>query len=314
MQKQHNDKTKQALRSAFILLLGAMIWGSGFVAQRKGMEHVGPFTFLGLRFLLGALTVLPLALFKRRQTQKNTQDDLPATKQSSFLLASLLVGLALFAGSAFQQVGLLSSTASKAGFITALYLVLVPLFGLFFRRSLGLTTWLALLPAIAGLYFLTIKDGLRLEWGDAVLLISTVFWTIQILLVDHFSKKVEGFALSCGEFFVAGVLGLAVALIFESPSWAGIRAASGSILFSGVLVAGIGFTFQVLGQSGLDSTPAALIMSLEAVFAALFGVLILGERLSGREWVGCVLMAVAVVLSQIPRKTRDATTESSAER
>lgn len=292
---------RRGFPNVFFLLMGAVIWGFGFIAQRLGNQHIGPFTFNGIRFLLGALAVSPLLFIMRRKEKRegvNEQALDPKTKRT-WLIASLVCGLALFAGSSFQQIGLINTEAGKAGFITALYIILVPLVGLFLGKKVGWQVWIALAFAIGGLYLLMVKGDFKVASSDLIILIGAFLWALHILSVDHFTQKVDGIRLAFGQFLVCGLLALTIAIVREPITWTGLKEALYPILFSGFIVAGIGFTFQVLGQRGTNPTIAALVMSLEAVFAVVGGILFLSELMSVQEWLGSGLMLIALVLAQV---------------
>lgn len=293
--------------NVLFLLMAAIIWGFGFIAQRLGNQHIGPFTFNGIRFLLGALTVSPLLFFagrrEKREPRKETVSD--SRIRRAWLIASLVCGTALFAAASFQQIGLINTEAGKAGFITALYIILVPLIGLVLGKKVGWQVWIALAFAVGGLYLLMVKGGFSVATSDLIVLIGAFLWALHILSVDHFTDKVDGIRLAFGQFLVSGLLSLAIAIIRETITWASVKEALYPLLFSGIVVAGIAFTFQVLGQRDTDPTIAALVMSLEAVFAVIGGILVLNERMSTQEWLGSALMLVALVLAQVKIPIRD---------
>ena len=302
------EKGKHRFPNEIFLFLGAIIWGFGFIAQRLGNQHIGPFTFNGIRFLLGALSVSPLLFIVRKaEKREEAQNKLaePALKEMrreknrAWLIGSLTCGLALFAGASFQQIGLINTEAGKAGFITALYIILVPLIGLLLGKRVGWNVWLGLALAVGGLYLLMVKGGFSVASSDLIILIGAFLWALHILAVDHHTEKVNGIRLAFGQFLVTGLIASGVALWREPIAWAAIKEALYPLLFSGIVVAGIAFTFQILGQRGTNPTIAALIMSLEAVFAVLGGILILNERMSTQEWIGSALMLVALVIAQV---------------
>lgn len=290
--------TSKRPHNVWLLLLTAFIWGTGFVAQRQGMSHVGPFTFIAARFLLGGLALVPVLFITKTVPLKPAKDG----QKPPWEVAALTCGAALFLATSLQQHGLLTTTAGKGGFITALYVVIVPLLGLFFRKKVRLLVWLAVVLAIFGLYLLTIKDGLSIQKGDLIMLGGACIWAVHILLVEHFSKNVPGLFIACGQFLVTSFIGLIATLLFETVTPQAIQSASGNILYSGLIVVAGAFTLQVLGQKGVNPTVAALILSLESVFAALSGAIFLHERLSPRELLGCALMLAAVIISQLPNK------------
>jgi len=288
-----------------LLLLTAIIWGTGFVSQRKAMESMAPFAFIALRFFLGCLVLLPLLI--ARNVKGKTQDIESRDWKSVFVrlvLPGLVSGVFLFAGTSMQQLGIMTTSASKAGFLTSLYLVLVPVIGIFLGKQTNIWVWIGVALALLGVYFLSVDMQLTVQRGDIFLIVGALFWAMQILALDHYSPKTDTLKLAFGQFFVAAVLGLAVSMIWESRPMIPDAVVWGPILYSGIVAVGIGFTLQVFGQSKVDPALASLIMSLEAVFALLGGMLFLGERLNSREWWGCVLMLVAVTLVQLKGQQR----------
>ena len=290
---------RNALRGSLLLLLGAVIWGAAFVAQRAGMDHLQPFTFSGIRMLLGALVLWPVSLL----TGKKRAAQAPPTPESRRVQrkAGLLCGIFLFFATSLQQVGLVYTGAGKAGFITALYVVLVPVAGLLlFRIHPGRIIWGGVALAVCALYLLCVPaGGFRIEGGDALLIGCAICFTGQILCVDRFAARVDGITLSRDEFLVTGVLSTIVALFTETVTREGVRGAMIPILYTGILSCGVGYTMQVLGQRDVSATVASLLMCMESVFAVLTGVIILGESMSGREAAGCVMMFIAVILAQV---------------
>lgn len=283
-----------------LLLLGAVVWGTGFVAQRKAMDGMLPFAFIALRFLIGCLVLLPLLILKKVGKKDSVHK---AFVWSAFLretmIPSVVTGLFLFAGTSMQQIGILTTTAAKAGFLTSLYLVLVPVFGLFLGKKVNIWVWVGMVVALSGVWFLSVDLQMTIHKGDVFLVLGSLFWTLQILALDRFTLKMDALELAFGQFLTTAVLGLVVSLISERGPLVFDQAAWGPLLFSGVVAVGIGFTLQVFGQSKVNPALASLIMSLEAVFALLGGMAFLGERLSGRELLGCALMMAAVILVQL---------------
>ncbi len=293
-QAQRADR-KRALRGSLLLLIGSVIWGAAFTAQRAGMDHVGAFTFSGVRMLLGCLVMIPPALLSEKRTAAARVDPRRQRK------AGLVCGLFLFVATSLQQQGLVYATAGKAGFITALYVVLVPVAGLIlFHKNPGRAVWVGVALAVAALFLLCVPaGGLQAEPGDLLLIGCAVCFTGQILAVDHYAPLVNGIALARDEFLVTGVLSMAVALLTEPIRWSGLREALFPILYAGILSSGVAYTLQIIGQRDVNPTLASLIMCLESVFAVLTGALVLGERLSPRELCGCGLMFAAVLLAQL---------------
>lgn len=289
-----------------LLLLTAIIWGSGFVAQRKAMEGMQPFAFVALRFFLGCLVLLPALIVSK----KKESGEISLRER---IMPGLISGLFLFAGTSFQQIGIVTTSASKAGFLTSLYLVLVPVIGLLFGKKANRWVWLGVALALLGVYFLSVDLQLTIQRGDIYIIIGALFWALQILALDHYSSKTNVLELAFGQFLVAAVLGLVVSLVWESGAMVPNPAAWGPLLYSGIVAVGIGFTMQVFGQSKVDPALASLILSLEAVFALLGGTFFLGERLSSREWLGCGLMLAAVILVQIKGQQTKTVIQSGSE-
>ena len=293
---------KKQTKNSLLLALTALIWGVAFVAQSVGMEYVGPFTFNSVRFLIGGVVLLPMVLLSRRKgngevVSKGVRE---AGQKGDLLLGGCLCGLALCVASCLQQIGIGYTTVGKAGFITAMYIVIVPVLGMFFKKKTGWLVWVSVALAAAGLYFLCMTESLSVGKGDLYVLACAVVFSVHILLIDYFSPEVDGVALSCVQFLVSGVLAGAAALVWEQADLSSILSAWAPILYAGVLSSGVGYTLQVIGQKGVDPTVASLILSLESVFSVLAGWGLLGQGLSGRELMGCGLMAVAIVLAQLP--------------
>ncbi len=288
-----------------VLFLTAIIWGSGFVAQRKAMDGMQPFAFVALRFLMGALVLLPILLIRKKKAQKEQsgkEQDKNSKGQNFFkdrVLPCLLAGFFLFGGTSLQQLGIMTTSAAKSGFLTSLYLVLVPIAGLFFGKKLNRWVWLGVVMAFAGIYFLSVGIDLSIQTGDLLLLLGSLFWVFQILTLDHYSTKMDGLRLAFGEFLTTSALAFIASLIFESGPMIKDPSAWLPLLYSGVVVVGIAFTLQVFGQSKVDPTLASLIMGLEAVFALIAGMIFLDERLTGREFLGSALLLAAVFLVQL---------------
>lgn len=281
------------MQANLMLLFAAAIWGFGFVAQRLGMNFLEPFAFNGVRFLLGSCSLLPLIWwFSRKQASAPTD-------QASLFKAGLLSGAVLFIAASLQQVGLLYTTAAKAGFITGLYLILVPILGLLLKHTTGLTTWLGAVLAVGGLYLLSINDDFSMSFGDMLQFIGALFWAVHILLIDHFSGRVSPLKLSSAQFLVCGLLSLVVSLLVEAPTLAAVVAGWQPILYAGLVSVGVAYTLQVVGQKSANPAHAAIILSLESVFAAIGGVWLLDETLSLRAWCGCGLMMAGMLLSQV---------------
>lgn len=286
------------LKNGLMLVLTAFIWGVAFVSQTVGMDHVGPFAFNSLRFLIGGMVLLPVIFLRRKKSP------LPRDNQGrkALLLGGAVCGVVLAAASAFQQFGLFYGVPTgKAGFITALYIVLVPLLGLLFRKKVGLQVWIGVVLAALGLYFLCMTSGFsEVAIGDVMLMVCALLYAVHILVVDHFAPRTDGIQLACVQFLVAGVCQGILMACTEEITWAGICAAWIPLLYSGLLATGVGFTFQIIGQKGMNPTVASLLMSLESVFAVLAGWVLLEQTLSLREWLGILLMGAAILLAQLP--------------
>lgn len=291
------------MRGNLLLLLTAVIWGTAFVAQSTGMEHLQPFTYNGIRTVIGGLALIPLIAVLDRLKPAEARPT-PAQRREinrNSLIGGVCCGIVLCVASSFQQFGISMTTAGKAGFITALYIVIVPLMGVFIRRKIPKIIWACVAIAVLGFYLLCVKEGFSVSTGDLLVLCCAFFFSIHIMVIDHFGgKHVDGVRMSCVQFLVAGGISLVLMLLFEEPSWAGIWAAGGSMLYTGVVSCGVGYTLQIVGQRDTDPTTATLLMSLESVFAVLAGWLLLHESLSLRELLGCVLVFAAVLLAQIP--------------
>lgn len=288
------NKTKW--KSNLMLLLTAMIWGFAFVAQRVGADHVGAMTFNGIRFALGACSLLPIVLL----TLHKTPMDRVCRKQT--VLASLAGGAALFSASLLQQWGVeLTQSAGKAGFITSLYTVLVPVIGaLFLRRKTGLFIWLGAFLAVGGLYLLSMTGTEKAGIGDLVLIVGAIVWAGHILIVDHFNEQqINPVVFAMGQFAVCAVFNLIGAALFEKIVFSGIIAAGVPILYGGLMSVGVAYTLQILGQRGADPTAASVILSTESMFSAIGGILLLGESMSVGGYIGCTLIFAGVVLAQL---------------
>ncbi|MDR0417203.1 MAG: DMT family transporter [Propionibacteriaceae bacterium] len=300
------------VKSSLLLTLCAMIWGFAFVAQRSGVEHIGPFLFAGSRALLGSATVyLVICLKERRLAPLKTAPWSRGLWSDPTVGGGVVCGLVLFTAGTCQQVGLVFTTASKAGFLTALYIVLVPVLGLFLGQRVRWTTWLAVSLSAVGLYLLSATGQFSIAPGDLVVIVGALFWAVHILAIDRYVHQADVLRLSCVQFLVAGVISLALAPLadgFFVPTDGALAAAFWSalpaVLFVGVLSSGIAFTAQAFGQRGAPPAAAAVIMSLEAVFATIGGFFILHERLTPREAFGCALMLAAVLLAQAPARRR----------
>lgn len=294
-----------SLKNSLLLLLTAAIWGVAFVAQSVGMDYVGAFTFNSVRCLIGAVVLLPVIRFLNRQSPPAEQSaNEKAAERKTLFAGGAACGTALFLASNFQQFGIKYTTVGKAGFITACYIVIVPILGLFLKKKCSSYIWAAVVMALIGLYLLCITDGFSIGKGDFLVLICAFLFSFHILIIDHFSPKVDCVKMSCIQFLVAGILSGIPAVLFENPSFSNITAAWIPILYAGVMSCGVAYTLQIIGQKGMNPTVASLILSLESCISVLAGWILLGQRLSLREIIGCVIMFAAIILAQLPEKQR----------
>lgn len=290
------------IRQNVFPLLAALIWGTAFVAQSVSADHMGAFTFNMARSAVAFLFLLVLCLL-RGLWQRKRQGSVPAAAQSSrkaLLLGGVCCGAALTVASFLQQKGLETTTSGKAGFITALYIVIVPVMGIFLKKRAPRVIWISVLLAVAGLYCLCVTEGFSIATGDFYVLLCAVCFSVHILVIDHFSAFVDGVELSCAQFFVAAVLSGIGMLATEVFSWESVVLCLGPILYVGIFSSGVAYTLQILAQKDSNPTVVSLLLSLESVFATLAGAVILKDSMSGRELFGCVLMLAAVVLAQLP--------------
>lgn len=298
---------KNRTRASLLLVLASFIWGTAFAAQSMGMEYLEPFTFNGIRLFMAGVALLCAVLVsdaaKRHRSNRRAE---PATGRAirASITGGGLCGVVLFIASSFQQFGLKYTASGKAGFITALYIVIVPVLGLFLGRRAPRILWICIATAVVGLYFLSIDESLSISVGDLLVMLCALFFAVHILLIDHFSRRADVLKLACMQFFVCSGLSLIAVLIFEKPSASGVYGAMWPMLYSGVLSGGLAYTLQIQAQKDTEPALASLIMSLESVFAVLAGWALLAERLSLREGIGCVLVFAAIVLAQLPAKTK----------
>lgn len=285
--------------SILLLLITALIWGTAFVAQSQGSGSVGPFTFTASRFLIGGVALLPVI---GAQSLFGTKKKTTAVTKTLWK-GGILCGIALAVASALQQIGIGHTTVGKAGFLTALYIVIVPIISLFFRKKASFPLWIGVLLATVGTYLLCVGGGkFSVSKGDWYVLACALCFSIQIMLVDHYAPKVNGIKLACIQFITAGAVCVIPAIILEHPTWAALQAASMPILYTGLVSSAIGYTLQIIAQKNVSPSLASLIMSLESVFAALAGWIILKQTLSVPEIIGCALMFIAIILAQINTK------------
>ncbi len=289
-------------KSSLLLMLTALIWGVAFVAQSVGMDYVGPFTFNSVRAFIGGLVLLPmLPLIDRLKGRP--LDELRAERKGqkkTLIVGGVVCGALLAAASSLQQIGIIYTTAAKAGFITALYIVLVPLLGVFMKKKPSALIWLSVLLAAFGMYLLCITENLVFGFGDIMMLLCALAFSFHIIAIDYFSPRVDGVRLSMIQFFVCGVLCAFPMLFSERPAVSDVLAAWLPILYAGVLSCGVAYTLQIIGQKNMNPTVASLILSLESVFSCLAGWLILHESLTPKELAGCALVFAAILLAQLP--------------
>lgn len=294
------------MKNNVLLVLTALIWGCAFVAQSVGMDYVGPFTFNAVRCLIGAAVLIPVILFMDKSARKSglTEEEMKSRRGDTKTLVTggICCGLALGVASSLQQWGILFTTVGKAGFITAMYIVLVPILGIFIGKKVRPVIWLCVALAVAGLYFLCMNETFRLNTGDFLVILCAICFSAHILVIDHFSPKVDGVRLSAIQFLVAAIVCGIPMLIWEHPEISEILAAWMPILYAGVMSCGVAYTLQIIAQKNADPTVASLLLSLESVFSVLAGWVILHQSLSIRELFGCVLMFGAIILAQLPEK------------
>ena len=289
------------IRNIILLFLTALIWGMAFVAQSVSMDYIQPLTFICIRFFIGGLFLLPFIFIMDKKKNEDTQQiDKTEANKKTLLAGGIICGIFLFGGSFFQQVGIQYTTVGKAGFLTAFYIIIVPLLGLFLKKKCPPLTWCGVALSLVGLYFLCMTESLTLQKGDALVFIGAFMFAGQIMAIDYYNPMVDGVRLSCIQFFTAGIIGFIGMILFEQPQLSAILGAAGPILYTGIMSSGVGYTLQIIGQKGIHPAVAALILSLESVFSALSGFLFLHQGMSGRELLGCGLMFLAIILAQMP--------------
>ena len=292
------------IKNGIMLVLTAFIWGTAFVAQSVGMDYLGPFTFNGVRSLIGGAALLPcIWLFQKGKGKATEKPSRGARKE--LIAGGIACGLLLFAASSLQQIGIQYTTAGKAGFITAFYIVIVPVLGIFLHKKISGKVWGAVAIALAGLYFLCITEKFAVGKGDILIFLCALVFSIHILVIDYFSPKVDGVKMSCIQFFVCGIVSLPPMFFTETPKIGAIVEGWAPLLYAGVLSCGVAYTLQIIGQKNVNPAVASLILSLESCFSVLAGWMVLGEKLSVRESVGCVLMFAAIILAQLPDRKKE---------
>ena len=304
------SNTKKELTGVAALLLAALIWGAAFTAQSIGAEYVPPFTFLASRSWIGTAVLIPIMFFlNRRDRQKSREgsdkklsdEKLP---MKEVILAGAVCGFFLFAASAAQQIGIAYTTTAKSGFLTAMYVVFVPVIYCIFRRKNSLKIWCSVLLAVAGLYLLCMTESLSLGYGDLLTLLCALLFSFQIMCVSRFAGRVGAIRLTLWEFFFEAVFSTAFALLLEHPTKEGMIKAALAILYAGVMSSGAGYTLQTIGQEFVNPAAASIAMAMESVFSALTGWIVLGQSLNGREILGCAVMLAAIILAELPERRR----------
>lgn len=289
------------MKNNILLVLTALIWGCAFVAQSVGMDYVGPFTFNMARFLIGAIVLLPVIWFMDRQRKTGAEK---GAGQKTLIIGGICCGIALAVASTLQQWGILFTTVGKAGFITAMYIVIVPLLGIFIGKKVRPLIIGCVAIAVVGFYFLCMTESLRLGLGDFLVLLCAIAFSIHILVIDHFSPKVDGVKMSAIQFLTAAIISAVPTLLWEQPVLTEILQAWQPVLYAGVMSCGVAYTLQIIAQKNADPTVASLLLSLESVFSVLAGWVLLGQELSLKELFGCVLIFCAIILAQLPEKKK----------
>lgn len=303
-------------KNGVILFLTAFIWGTAFVAQSVGMDYLGPFSFNGIRSFVGGIALIPCIVVLGRMGRKTEEERGEVTKNDNpegssrkgsrrtLIVGGICCGLCLFAASSLQQIGIQYTTVGKAGFITAFYIVLVPVLGIFLKKRIGWKIWVAVLLSLAGLYFLCITETFTIGKGDIYVFLCALIFSVHILIIDYFAPKTDGVKMSCIQFFVVGVLSIPFIAAFETITLEAVIKSMEAILYAGVMSSGVGYTLQIIGQKNMNPAIASLILSLESSISVLAGWVILGQSLSVREAFGCVMMFAAIILAQIPDKAK----------
>ncbi|MBO5093349.1 MAG: DMT family transporter [Lachnospiraceae bacterium] len=296
------------MKNSLLLFLTAAIWGVAFVAQSVGMDYVGPFTFNAVRFLLGGTVLIPVLLWKKKngnfeKTEENGRGgETSGDGRRTMFVGGICCGCALSIASLLQQLGIQYTTVAKAGFITALYIIIVPILGVFFHKKVRSLVWLAVVLAVFGMYLLCIKGSFSIGKGDVLVLLCAAAFSVHILVVDYFSPKADGVALSCIQFYTSSVICGIGMFLLETPSFQAILSGWIPVLYAGVMSCGVAYTLQIIGQKGMDPTVASLILSLESVVSLIAGWILLGQALNAREICGCILVFAAIILAQLPEK------------
>ncbi|WP_075720984.1 DMT family transporter [Roseburia sp. 499] len=294
--------SKLQIRNTILLFLTAFIWGTAFVAQSVGTDYLGPFTFNCVRSLIGGVVLIPCIWLLRKIAPSEKREESKVEDKRLLIVGGALCGLLLCLASNFQQMGIAYTTVGKAGFITAFYIIIVPILGLFIKKKCAPSVWIGVVLALVGLYFLCITEEFSVGKGDALVFVCALLFAIHILVIDHFTELVDGVKMSCIQFFVCGFLSGIPMFLSENPKISDIIEAWQPLLYAGILSCGVAYTLQIVGQKGINPTVASLILSLESVISVLAGMVVLQQHLSKREVAGCVLMFCAIILAQLPQK------------
>ncbi len=291
----------KTLKADFLLFLTAAIWGFAFVAQRSGMDYIDPFLFNGIRFALGATSLVPIYFFINKKKQAHP---IKPIDNRSLLINSSIAGVFMFIAATFQQIGVKYTTAGNAGFITGLYVVIVPIIGIFIGKKTNYKTWIGAILAMAGMYFLSIKGGFHIAMGDLLVFISAFFWASHVQIIGKITRKFSALSISIIQFYMCSILSILVAIFLEDIIWQNILSATIPLLYAGIFSVGIAYTLQVIAQKDAHPSQAAIILSLESVFAVIGGMLFLSETMSVRGLFGCGLMLIGMIISQIKTKSK----------
>jgi drug/metabolite transporter (DMT)-like permease len=289
----------------------SLIWGIAFVVQSVAMDYIDPYTYIFCRSIIGGAFLIPFVIIMNKKEKNIYNESLEKNDTTNFkfsktlFIGGTLCGILLFVASAFQQVGIKTTTPGKAGFITAFYIIIVPILGMFLKKKTTVFLWVGVGIALVGLYFLCMSENLAIKTGDILVFVCAFIFSLHILVIDYFTVRVDGIKMSCMQFWICGIIGLFMMLIFETPSLNNILMAWKPILYGGVLSSGVAYTFQIIGQKDINPTVASLVLSFESVFAVLSGAIILKQILTFRETIGCVLMFCAIILAQIPSRGKD---------
>lgn len=307
----------KTFKSNICLLGTAIIWGFAFVAQRDSMDTIGPFMYSALRMFIGALALIPVFMIgdklKKKNNKAGDQKDIENKRDSmqTLIKGGIATGVVIFFAANLQQVGLVYTNAGKTAFITALYILLVPIIGMFLKHKTNINNWIGACIGVAGLYFLCITTEFTIAKGDIIVFVGAFGWAAHILIVDYFAPKVDAAKLTCLQFAIAGIISLVVSLVTEDNTFIAAIECAPSLLYVGIMSSAVAFTLQVIGQKHANPTTASILLSTESLFGAVSGFLFLHETMNGRELLGCVLMLAAVIIAQIPAGKKSADDKSS---